>query len=89
MNYYVYILINSNKKPFYTYVGYTSNLNKRLILHNSSKGAKFTRGRLWKLIYKKKHKTKQEALKDEYKLKKNKKKRAKIKMHYLIKNNLI
>ena len=38
-----------------TYVGYTSNLNKRLILHNSSKGAKFTRGRLWKLIYKKKH----------------------------------
>ena len=89
MNYYVYILINNNKKPFYTYVGYTNNLNKRLILHNSSKGAKFTRGRLWKLIYKKKHKTKQEALKYEYKLKKNKKKRAKIKMHYLIKNNLI
>ncbi len=89
MNYYVYIIINSDKKPFFTYVGFTSNLNKRLILHNTSKGAKFTRGRLWKLIYKKKYRTKQEALKDEYKLKKNKKKRAKIKMQYLIKNNLI
>tara|TARA_X000001036_G_C20031813_1_gene543043 strand:- start:225 stop:494 length:270 start_codon:yes stop_codon:yes gene_type:complete len=89
MNYCVYILINTDKKPFYTYVGYTNNLNKRLILHNKSKGAKFTRGRLWELIYKKKYKTKQEALKNEYKLKKDKKKRAIIKMLYLIKNNLV
>jgi len=89
MNYCVYILINTDKKPFYTYVGYTNDLNKRLILHNTSKGAKFTRGRLWELIYKKKYKTKQEALKNEYKLKKDKKKRAIIKMLYLIKNNLV
>ena len=88
MNYCVYILINTDKKPFYTYVGYTNNLNKRLILHNKSKGAKFTRGRLWELIYKKKYKTKQEALKNEYILKKDRKKRAIIKMQYLIKNNL-
>ncbi len=89
MNYYVYILINELKKPFLTYVGYTNNLKKRLIYHNSSRGAKFTRGRSWKLIYKKKYKTKQEALKNEYGLKKNKVKRAEIKKKYLIKNNLI
>ena len=85
MNYFVYILINLDKKPFHTYVGSTNNLNKRLFLHNSSKGAKFTRGRLWKLIYKKKYKTKIEALKNEYKLKKNSKKRALIKFNYLYK----
>ena len=89
MNYCVYILINIEKKPFFTYVGYTSNIKKRLFFHNTSKGAKFTRGRLWKLIYKKNYITKQEALKNEYLLKKNKKKRAKIKMKYLVKNNLV
>ena len=31
-------------KPI-TYVGYTNNLKKRLDLHNSGKGAKFTRGK--------------------------------------------
>jgi len=70
MNFYVYILINIDKKPFFSYVGYTSNLKNRLILHNTSKGAKFTRGRLWKLIYKKKYKTKHEALKNEYNISK-------------------
>ena len=37
-----------------TYVGYTNDLKKRIKLHNSGKGAKFTRGRKWKLIYKEK-----------------------------------
>jgi putative endonuclease len=82
------ILTTINDKNI-SYVGYTNNLNKRLILHNTSKGAKFTRGRLWKLIYKKKYRTKQEALKNEYELKKNRNKRTKIKMQYLIKNNLL
>ena len=64
-------------------MGYTNNLKKRLFLHNDSKGAKFTRGRLWKIIYKKKYKTKSEAMKNEYKLKKNYKKRLLIKKRYL------
>jgi putative endonuclease len=83
MKYFVYILINLKKKPYYTYVGYTNNLEKRLILHNTSKGAKFTRGRFWKLIYKKIYNTKHEAMKNEYSLKKNKKKRKEIKISYL------
>ena len=83
MSYYVYILININKKTNPTYVGYTNNLQNRLRLHNSSKGAKFTRGRLWKIIYKKHYKTKSLAIKNEYKLKNNKTKRYLIKMRYL------
>ena len=83
MNYFVYILINLNGKTNPTYVGYTKNIENRLKLHNSSLGAKFTKGRLWKIIYKKRYKTKSIALKNEYKLKKNRKKRNLIKFNYL------
>ena len=83
MTFYVYVLISLNSNKIYTYVGYTSNLEKRLKLHNSSKGAKFTRGRLWKIIYKKGYKNKTLALKNEYKLKKDRKKRLLIKLNYL------
>ena len=67
----------------YTYVGYTSNLKKRILLHNNSKGAKYTKGRIWKLIYKKCYKSKSLAMKNEYKLKKDIKKRKEIKKKYL------
>ena len=79
MKYYVYILLTKHKKKFFTYVGYSKNLNKRLELHNNSKGAKFTRGRKWKLAYYKKYDNKILAMKEEYKLKKNYKLRNKIK----------
>ena len=65
-----------------TYVGYTNNLKKRISLHNSGKGAKFTRGRKWKLAYSKKYLSKSIALKEEYKLKKNIKLRKKIKLKF-------
>jgi len=54
-----------------TYVGYTDNINKRLEKHNSNKGAKSTKGYKWLLIYKKKFKSKNEAMSFEYKLKNN------------------
>ena len=53
MAFYVYMLKSVGRQSI-TYVGYTNNLNKRIALHNRSKGAKFTRGRKWKLIYKEK-----------------------------------
>ena len=62
-----------------TYVGYTSNLKKRVDLHNSGKGAKFTRGRKWKLIYMEKFKSKSKAISREYYIKNNKTLRKKIK----------
>ena len=77
------MLISINRNRAYTYVGYSSNLKKRILLHNNSKGAKYTRGRVWKIIYKKNYKTKSLAMKNEFKLKKNYKKRNEIKLKYL------
>ena len=79
MNYFVYILKNKKKTKLTTYVGYTNNLKKRLDLHNSGKGAKFTRGRSWKIVYSEKFSTKKEAMSREYYIKKNKKLRNYIK----------
>ncbi len=82
MDFYVYMLKSTSIKPV-TYVGYTKNLRKRIILHNSGKGAKFTRGRKWKLIYKEIFKSKKEAISREYYIKNNKTLRKKIKLKYL------
>ena len=79
MSYYVYMILSKINNRYISYVGYTSNLKKRLSLHNSSKGAKFTRGKFWKLIYSKKYQTKSLALRKEYILKKNRIMRNKIK----------
>tara|TARA_B100000242_G_scaffold184582_1_gene132639 strand:- start:135 stop:380 length:246 start_codon:yes stop_codon:yes gene_type:complete len=62
-----------------TYVGYTNNLKKRINLHNNGKGAKFTKGRKWKLIYKEKFESKKEAISREYYIKINRSLRNKIK----------
>ena len=82
MNFYVYMLKSLGKKPV-TYVGYTKDLKKRLYLHNTSKGAKYTKGKNWTLIYKKAYLNKSLALKEEYKLKKNYTLRKKIKENFL------
>ena len=79
MSYFVYLIVSNlkNNKKF-SYVGYTNNLKKRLKLHNSGKGAKFTRGKKWKLVYYEKYDSKITAMKNEFKLKKNYKLRKKI-----------
>ena len=65
-------------------MGYTSNLYNRINLHNKGKGAKFTRGRKWRLIYKKKFMSKGKAMSYEYLLKKNRIKRLEIFKKYKI-----
>ena len=83
MFHYVYMLISLNEKKHISYVGYSSNPKKRLIMHNKGKGAKFTRGKKWKIIFKKKLLSKNDALKFEYSLKKNIKLRNKIKEKFI------
>ena len=78
MSYYVYILSSRTKGKLITYTGYTKNVSKRLMLHNLGKGAKFTRGRFWKLIFKKKFINKNNALKFEYKVKNNRSLKMKL-----------
>ena len=52
---------------------------KRIKLHNQGKGAKYTRGKKWKLVYFVEYSNKSMALREEYKLKKNRKLRDSIK----------
>ena len=83
VNYFVYIIGHKNKSKLTTYVGYTNDLKNRVKLHNSGKGAKFTRGRYWKIIHKEIFRTKKEAISREYYIKKNRKLRNFIKKSYL------
>ena len=81
---YVYLIVSKKNKKIKSYVGYTNNLFNRIKVHNSGKGAKSTRGRNWKIAFKKKFKNKSLAMKYEFFLKKNKKLRKKIKENYVI-----
>ena len=82
MTYFVYLIVSNLKKnKKISYVGYTNNLKKRLNLHNIGKGAKFTRGKKWKLVYYEKYDSKSLAMKNEYRLKNN------YKLRKLLKNS--
>ena len=73
MSYFVYLLKTKKKmnNKFFSYVGYTNDLSKRLQLHNNGKGAKYTKGKKWELIYYEKYENKNEAMSFEHSLKKN------------------
>ena len=78
MSFYVYILSYNKNGKKKTYVGWTNNIKKRLYKHNIGKGARSTRGRKWKILYKEQFISKNKAMSREYYLKKNKKLRRKI-----------
>ena len=77
--FYVYLIRSVSNKKQITYVGFTNNIVKRIFLHNSGKGAKFTKGRKWKLVYYEKLSSKKKALMREYEIKKNRKLRNYLK----------
>ena len=87
MRFHVYLIMAKIRNKYITYVGYTVDLNKRIMLHNTSKGAKFTKGNKWFVIYRKSYSSKSKAMKEEYKLKKNYSLRSKIKQEYLKNEN--
>jgi putative endonuclease len=75
---YMYILKCSDNS---FYIGHTTNIQERLIRHNSGQGAKWTAARLpVNLIYKESFTSKQESIKRELQIKKwsHKKKEALI-----------
>ena len=72
MTYFAYLLKSVSAGTNKTYAGYSVDVEKRLIKHNSNTGARSTRGYKWKIIYHKKFKTKSEAMSYEYKLKNDK-----------------
>lgn len=74
--YYVYIILTVNNK---LYCGYTDNVEKRYKLHCEGKGAKFTKAnKPLKLVYIKEYEDKQDAQKEEYRIKQLKRKEKEI-----------
>jgi putative endonuclease len=76
LRYFVYLLITADNKKRKTYVGWTTDLDKRLIQHNEGGGAKSTRGRVWALVYAERHATRHDAMSREWHLKRDWKLRA-------------
>ena len=82
MSFYVYMLLSIDRQKNKTYVGYTTNLERRIFQHNTNKGAKSTKGYKWKIIFKKKFLSKSKALSFEFFLKKDRKRRLLILNNY-------
>ena len=72
----VYVLGSRRNDDRRTYVGWTTDLEKRLRRHNSGSGAKSTRGRKWRLLYSENCTTRNEAMSLEWHIKRDRKFRA-------------
>ena len=68
--YYVYVLESLDETKV-RYIGYSSDLKRRLKEHNSDDNRGFTRGREWKLLYYEAYLDKATAMKRERSLKTN------------------
>lgn len=76
---YVYIIGSGSAEQARTYVGWTTDLDGRLRAHNSGRGARSTRGRVWHLLYAEKYLTRSDAMSREWYLKRDRDFRARIK----------
>jgi len=68
---FVYVFGSEGKGGYRTYVGWTTDLNRRLRGHNSGIGARSTRGRRWVLLYAERYATRGEAMSREWHLKRD------------------
>jgi putative endonuclease len=69
--FFVYILGTEGPRSRRTYVGWTTDLARRLEQHNSGAGAKSTRGMRWQLLYAERHATRHDAMSREWHLKRD------------------
>jgi putative endonuclease len=68
---FVYLLGSNGKGGPRTYVGWTTDIPKRLNAHNLGKGARSTRGRVWVLLHAEEFDTRNEAMSREWHLKRD------------------
>jgi putative endonuclease len=72
MTCFVYVLGSARGNDYRTYVGWTTDLQRRLAQHNSGAGAKSTRGRSWDLLYAERYPARTAAMSREWYLKRDK-----------------
>ena len=77
---FVYVLGSLGNGGARTYVGWTTDLDKRLKAHNDGTGARSTRGRMWALLYAETFQTRGEAMSREWHLKRDRKLRKQLMM---------
>jgi putative endonuclease len=68
---YVYIIGSEANGNWRTYVGWTTDLDRRLKQHNAGIGAKSTRGGMWILIYAERYNARATAMSREWHLKRD------------------
>jgi putative endonuclease len=78
MGAFVYVLGTRTKTRHLTYVGWTSDVARRLAQHNAGKGARTTRGRMWVLLHAERCKNKRAAMSREWYLKRDRAFRKKL-----------
>jgi putative endonuclease len=69
LSYYCYLLVSDGGAM--SYVGWTTDLDKRLDQHNAGTGARSTRGRSWALAYAERHPSRASAMSREWHLKRD------------------
>jgi putative endonuclease len=75
---FVYVLGAFRAGRYWTYVGWTSDLDRRLKEHNSGKGARTTRGSMWILLYSERHSSRKAAMSREWYLKRDRRFRRQL-----------
>ena len=75
---FVYVLGSQRNGRALSYVGWTNNVEKRLVKHNDGTGARSTRGRVWILLHTEAFETRNEAMSREWHLKRDRGFRKKL-----------
>lgn len=68
---FVYVLGCRTAERTLTYVGWTTDVDRRLLQHNTGSGARTTRGRVWVLLHTEKFRTRRQAMSREWYLKRD------------------
>jgi putative endonuclease len=69
--FFIYVLGSGPGRTRQTYVGWTTDLDRRLERHNKGTGAKSTRGRSWIILYAERHPSRHAAMSREWHLKRD------------------
>ena len=75
---FVYVLGCRTPDRYLTYVGWTTDVVRRLAQHNAGSGARTTRGRIWVLLHTEKFRTRRQAMSREWYLKRDRRFRKEL-----------